>query len=89
MSKISIILVIIIALVIIIIGGLLYVSLTQHSASVSSNQKNNTTIATPTPTNVSSDTSDAAINSDLLNVDKQMSGLVTDSNNINQSLNNQ
>ena len=98
MSKISIILIIIIVVVIILIGGLLYVSLTQRPVSVSSTQQNNTVTnvqssATPTPVNVSSvnpkDTSDAAINGDLSVVDTHMSGLVIDSNNINQSLNSQ
>ena len=98
MSKISIILIIIIVVVIILIGSLLYVSLTQRSASVSSTQQNNTVTnvqsgVTPTPINVSStnskDISDAAINGDLSAIDTQMRGLVIDSNNINQSLNNQ
>jgi hypothetical protein len=61
---------------------------TQQNVATNSNQ--NGTQATGSVASANpQDTSDASISSDLSAIDTQMTGLNTDSNNVNQSLTNQ
>ena len=97
MSKTYIIVIIIVVIVVVAGGAWWYISSSQKPVSVAPTQQNVATNSSQNGTqatgSVSSanpqDTSDASINSDLSAIDTQMTGLNTDSNNVNQSLNNQ
>ncbi len=88
--------IIIIIIVIVIIGGIWwYISSSSGQQATAPAEQNTSTTppsqtSLPTAGNVSygnpEDTSDVAINSDLLNIDGQLKSLNTDSNNVNQSL---
>lgn len=95
MSKTSKIVIMVVVIVVAVI--LLYFSLSsQPSTGLAPTQqgiaKNNNQASGESAGNVPvvnpQDTSDTAINNDLSNIDNQMQGLNTDSNNINQSLTN-